>query len=290
VTYMFSASLAPVAEVEAGERVIFETLDAVGGRIQTEEDALTKPLLPSQSNPATGPLAIRGAIPGDTLSVTIVDIALASVSYGLIRAGSGVITDELEAPAAKLPVVGNGIICFDDHIRFSARPMVGVIGVAPATEDVQTFFPGSHGGNLDINAIAPGSIVYLPVRVAGALLCLGDVHARMGDGELTGGGLDIAAEVTVEVALHRHLEWSRPVIETREAWCTCAHAARLEDAIRQATSDMTSLLSAALNLSREEAFILIGSAADARIGQAAGLGIDVTAYVSMSKEILRKAF
>jgi amidase len=113
----------------------------------------------------------------------------------------------------------------------------------------------------------------------------------MGDGELTGGGLDIDAEVTVRVGLHSGLSWSRPVIETVNSWCTCASASTLAQAIRLATSDMTTLLAHRLRLSREEAFILIGAAGDARIGQAAGLAdMDVTAYVQVRKEILPTAF
>jgi amidase len=164
--------------------------------------------------------------------------------------------------------------------------MVGVIGVAPAGEPQHTFYPGPHGGNLDINAVRTGSTVYLPVFVEGGLLCLGDIHAGMGDGELNGGGIDITADVTVTVRVIRNLGWERPVIETDDAWCTCASASTLADAIRQATLDMTDLIARCLNMSREEAFILIGAAGDARIGQAAELGMDMTAYIQVSKEIL----
>ena len=176
------------------------------------------------------------------------------------------------------------------RLRFPARPMVGVVGVAPAGPAVHTFFPGAHGGNLDINELGISAIIYLPVSVPGALLSLGDVHASMGDGELNGGGLDIDAEVTVTVALHSGLGWTRPVIETPNAWCTCANAATLQEAIRQACRDMTSLLARCLSMSKEEAFILIGAAVDARIGQSAGLaGVDATAYLRVSKAILPSA-
>jgi amidase len=161
--------------------------------------------------------------------------------------------------------------------------MVGVIGVAPAGAPVHSFYPGPHGGNLDVNAIAVGSTVFLPVGTPGALLAIGDVHAHMGDGELTGGGIDIPAEVTVRVAVRRGLGWTRPVVETADAWCACANAPTLREAVRLATSDMATLLSRALGMSREEAFVLIGCAGDARIGQAAELGMDATAYVRVPK-------
>jgi amidase len=289
VTCVLDKTATPCAEIAPGERVVFETLDALGGRIATREDALRLVLPPEEGNPATGPVTVIGARAGDTLAVQILDIALGDFGYGRVKRG-GVIFDELDPPEANLTPVREGVIQFNDQIAFAARPMVGVVGVAPAGEPVHTFYPGPHGGNLDINAAGAGSTVYLPIAVPGALLAIGDVHARMGDGELNGGGLDIDAEVTVTVSLLQGLGWRWPVIETADAWCTCACAPTLELAIRQATSDMTTVLSRALQMSREEAFILIGAAGDARIGQAASLDMDRTAYVQMTKEILPSAF
>jgi amidase len=289
VIYAFGKEAQPRDEIAPGERVVFETLDALGGRIATREDALRLVVPPEEGNPATGPVSVVGAEAGDTLAVHILDIKLGKSGYGRLKRG-GVIFDELNPPEANLTPVRDGVIEFNKTIRFAAHPMVGVVGVAPAGDAVHTFYPGPHGGNLDINAAGIGSTVYLPVAVPGALLAVGDVHARMGDGELNGGGLDIDAEVTVSVSIHRGLGWRWPVIETADAWCACANAPTLELAIRQATSDMTTILSRALQMSREEAFILIGAAGDARIGQAASLNMDCTVYVQMSKEILPSAF
>ena len=289
LTCLLSRDQQPVAEIAPGEPVIFETLDALGGRITNREDALRVSIPREQGNPATGPVRVSGAESGDTLAVKIHDIKLGDFGYGRVKSG-GVIFDELSPPAANLTPIRNGMVQFNERIRFAVRPMVGVIGVAPAGDPVHTFYPGPHGGNMDNNAAGIGSTVYLPVSTPGALLAIGDVHARMGDGELNGGGLDIDAEVTVEVILHKGLGWRWPVIETADAWCTCANSPTLEGAIRQATSDMTTILAKALGMSREEAFILIGAAGDARIGQAATLGMDCTAYLRMTKEILPTAF
>ena len=289
VTNAFDPSQKPVAVVEPGEEIAFETLDSVGGKIASVEDALAVFLPREKANPATGPVHVDGAEPGDTLAVTIVDIDVTGTGYGRIIK-NGVIIDELDPPRANLTPVRAGRVAFNERLSFKARPMVGVIGVAPAGDAVLTYYPGSHGGNMDINACRVGSTVYLPVRAPGALLCIGDVHASMGDGELTGGGLDINAEVTVKTGLHRGLRWERPVVETTDSWCTFGHGPTLSEAVRRATSDMTTLLAKRLEMSREEAFILIGAAVDARIGQAAELGMDATAYLQVSKDILPKAY
>ena len=288
-TCLFDSEQPPVGELAPGDVGVFETLDALGGRIKTHADALRVNIPPAEGNPATGPVRVIGAHPGDTLGVAILDIKLGEFGFGRVKRG-GVIFDELQPPAANLTPIRDGTVYFNDRIRFATCPMVGVVGVAPAGKPVHSFYPGPHGGNLDINELGIGAKVYLPVSVAGALLAIGDVHASMGDGELNGGGLDIDADVTVKVSIHRGLNWTWPVIETPEAWCTCANAPTLAGAFRTATSNMTTLLAQQLEMTREEAFILIGAAGHARVGQAAGLPMDVTAYVRVSKEILPVAF
>ena len=289
ITTVFDPNQKPVCRTEIGDTLLFETLDAVAGKISTVEEALEVFLPREQANPATGPVYIKGAKPGDSLAVSIVDIDVTGIAYGRV-VNSGVIIDELKPPHANITPVANGVVRFNNRLSFRARPMIGVIGVAPADSRMHTFYPGDHGGNLDVNVTRVGSTVYLPVRVDGALLCIGDVHASMGDGELTGGGLDVSAIVTVQTKVHRDLRWERVVIETVDSWCTVGNAPSLSDAVRRATSDMATLLANRLDMSREEAFVLIGAAGDARIGQAAELGIDATAYVEISKEILPEAF
>jgi len=287
ITYAFGPDERPVAEVEPGETLVFETWDALGGRVKTMEDALSLVLPPEQLNPATGPVLIHGAERGDMLAATIVDIALGERGQSRVKQGGGVITHELRPPRANLIPVRDNVVHFNERIHFPARPMVGVIGTAPAQGRILSFHPGPHGGNLDTNEVGIGATIYLPVAVAGALFAIGDVHASMGDGELTGGGIDINADIAVRLDLVKGIGWHRPVIETAEAWSTCACAPALADAVRIATSDMATLLARALGMSREEAFILIGCAGDARIGQAAEIpGVDATAWLRVSKGIL----
>lgn len=79
--------------------------------------------------------------------------------------------------------------------------MIGVIGTAPEADSVSTMIPMDHGGNMDCTAAAPGSVLYLPVNVPGALLAMGDLHAIMGEGECGNCGVEIGGRVTVRVSL-----------------------------------------------------------------------------------------
>lgn len=301
-TCLFGPDQQPVAEIAPGESLVFETQDAQAGTVKTHADALQVVLPIDQANPVTGPVYVTGAQPGDTLAVRILEIHLGPWGLGRVRPGRGVLGDKVRAPAANLIPIQDGRIIFNERIQFPIRPMIGTIGTAPAGSSIASYHPGPHGGNLDINAASVGATVYLPVAVPGALLSLGDVHASMGDGELTGGGIDITADVVVQLDLHHDLGWSRPVIETapvREtgrafglshAWATCASAPTLAGAIRLASHDMASLLCARLGMTYEESSILIGAAGDLRLGQAAQVGVDMTAYLCISKAILPSAF
>lgn len=289
LTCLFDPDQEPVAEIAPGEVVVFETQDAHGGRVETQEDALNLVLSVAEVNPATGPVVVLGAQPGDTLAVRIVEIRLGPVGHARVRLGRGVLRAELAEPAAGLMPIHDGLIHFNERVRLPVRPMVGVVGTAPGHGQVPAYHPGPHGGNLDMNAVSPGATVYLPVAVPGALLALGDVHASMGDGELPGSAIEIAADVVVQTELHHGLGWQRPVIETADAWCTCANAATLWEAIHLASHDMALLLSRNLDLTYGESYMLIGAAGDARVGQAADVGVDMTAYVRIDKSILPRA-
>jgi len=175
-----------------------------------------------------------------------------------------------------------------ERIRMALRPMVGVVGTAPADGVIYTAEPGPQGSNIDINAITVGARVHLPVHVPGALLAIGDVHASMGDGEVSGTGVEIAGEVTVRVNLIPGAAPARPWIETAESWITTGSGPTLEDAVEMAVEELTRLLMLRFQLSRTEAFLLVSAQGDVRIGQCARIrGLDATAYAVFPKGVER---
>jgi len=92
-------------------------------------------------------------------------------------------------------------------ITFPAKPMLGVIGIAPAGEEpIATMPAGKHGGNLDNQCNGIGSTIYLPVNHPGALLSVGDMHASQGDGEISGTGVEIGGHVLLQCEILKHAD------------------------------------------------------------------------------------
>jgi len=284
-TYHFGPDLAPVAEVASGDWVLFETLDASSGRIRTQADIVeyTRTRDPNVVNPATGPIAVRGARPGDELRVEILAIELGDSGWARLTPGAGVMRDEIRETVGMIFRTDGDELVTDHGIRFPTRPMVGVIGTCPAEGRYPTGGLGPHGGNLDFNDMTVGTVAHLPVWVPGGLLALGDVHASMGDGEVSGTAVEIGAKVRVRVELVLGTRLGRPWYETPTHWMAWGTAPDLDGGVRQAVSHMAGMLQERLGVTRAEAFLLITARGDVRIGQSAHCGIDHTARVLFPK-------
>ena len=289
-TYEFSAATKPVASVSPGDRFLVETHDTSTGRVHRKDDMpnFVRIRDPLKVNPAAGPVFVEGASPGDDLIVEILDIRLQPYGFVRVLAGAGVLQDGIEPDGVLMARVDGEHLVLGDKIRLALRPMVGVIGTAPADGVIYTAAPGSQGSNIDVNAVTVGARVHLPVHVPGALLAIGDVHAAMGDGEVSGTGVEIAGEVTVRVNLVPGAASTRPWIETADDWITTGSGPSLEDAVEMAVDELTRLLMAHFGLSRTEAFLLVSARGDVRIGQCARIrGLDSTAYAVFPKAAKR---
>jgi len=286
-TYRFSAGNPPAARCQPGETVIFETEDAGSRRIVKAVDIATYVPRHDYTNPATGPLYIEGAQPGDALAVHIERIELDSQGYTKISPGAGLLIGQVRAPAAQIWRVDGRP--GDYHVslgayRVPAHPMIGTIGTAPAEGEIENYAPGPHGGNLDVPALGEGATIYLPVFVPGALLGIGDVHARQGDGEISGVALEIRSVVTVRIDVLPAAGLSRPWTETPDAWITIGIAGDAQAAMEQATDDMLRLLGQRLALAPADALMLLGVAGDMRPGQSMfDATTPMTFYLSVPK-------
>lgn len=284
--YCFDKDAEPLAEIDPGSVVLFETHDARGGRLrrpdQVEETTPDFTQRFPATNPATGPVFVRGSAPGDTVVVEVLKIELDPLGFILVKPDMGVLRGLVERPIAQMCTVKDGIIEFND-LRFPADPMVGVIAVAPAGEAMATAHIGRHGGNIDCRHIKVGTKLRLPVQVPGALVYVGDVHAAMGDGEVTGTGIEIGARVTVSIGLEKGNAREWPVAETKEQFFTLSCAKTYEAAAEIAVRDMVDLIAGQHGVSKPEAFMLVSALGDVGINQACRSSIDTSVRVTMPK-------
>ena len=264
--HKMSRDNAPVAYAKSGDTVCFETLDCFGCQIQGEDQVLEK-LDWSNINPATGPLFVEGALPGDVLKVEILDIALDDHGVMTDGPGNGVTGCAVTEQTTKILPIADGIITFNDKLSFPICPMIGVIGTAPAGEAIDTGTPGPHGGNMDCNKIGIGATLYLPVQVEGALLAMGDLHARMGDGEVEVCGVEVAGAVTVRLTVLKNCKLPTPFLVNNEMAAAIYSAKTLDDAGVGATMAMHGFLMQELGMNEHEAGMLLSVAGDLRICQ-----------------------
>jgi amidase len=286
VVYAIDKSVPPRLRLSAPAVVTIATLDARAGRLtQPDQVEATAPDYRDRfpkANPATGPIFIEGAEPGDVLTAEILRIELASRGYTLVKPDFGVIADMVERPVARFADVKDGAIDFAG-VRLPLRPMVGVIATAPDGEAIGTAYVGRHGGNLDCNLIAEGAKVHLPVRVKGALFFVGDVHAVMGDGEVSGSGFEIAAQITVRLSLAKGGATEWPWLESADRIATLASAPKFDDAAEAAVRAMMPLLMARHGVSATDAYMLCSIRGDLRANQACRSPIDTSVRFEFPK-------
>jgi amidase len=268
VIWAFGPNLEPVLEVEPGAVVTFETNDCFTGQIQTEDDLVTE-IDFARVNSATGPVAVRGAEPGDSLVAEILEVRPGPRGFATLIPGIGQLIDKVRSPVTQVFEVDGDTIRMNDRVSFPTRPMMGVIGVATGGDEVGNGWAGQHGGNLDNHLHGPGARVFLPVRQPGGMFAVGDMHASMGDGEVCFTGVEIGGEVTIRLDLLKGKQATWPVTELGDRWI--AHGTAGPDfmeALDNACEEAARLLVDQWGFTMEEAFIFLSVACDANICQA----------------------
>jgi amidase len=264
--YVLSPKNQPVAEVKPGDVIKFITMDCFSNQIKTERDLFSS-IGWATINPATGPVAIAGAEPGDTLAVKINDIQVAEQGVMVTVPEMGALGKILSTTETKIVPIKDGKAIFNDKITIPIDPMIGVIGTAPEKEDIPCGTPGRHGGNMDTKLIKKGSTVYLPVFVPGAMLAMGDLHAVMGDGEVSICGVEIPGQVTVTVDLIKGKQEMWPILETPLAWYTIASAEDLDQAADSALNAMVDFLGKRADFKLNDLVSLLSIAGNLEISQ-----------------------
>ncbi len=265
IIYEFNETNQPIATVESGSIVRIETYDCFKNQIDSEDMELTN-LDWDQINPATGPIFVEDAKPGDVLKVTIHSIEIDSQGVMLVGPNLGVMGQQIEKMSVKILPIENEKVLFND-LQLPINKMIGVIGVAPFGQGVNCGTPGAHGGNMDNKMVTEGATLYFPVAVEGALFGLGDFHAAMGDGEVSVSGVEVAgaATVTLEVMKGQHLE--QPMLENDESFTQIASAITLDEASKMATQLMINRLVERTDMNVSEVTMLMSAVGQLEICQ-----------------------
>lgn len=262
--YDFGPDNKPVAYCDENEVVQFVTEDCFGGQIKTEKDCAEE-IDFNHTNPATGPLYVNQAEIGDVLAVDILKIDVAEQGVVCTLQGYGCMWNQCELRTKILPVK-DGVVTFND-VQWQCTPMVGVIGTA-SNEKVSSGFSFNGGGNMDSRIITAGSTVYFPVRVKGALLAMGDLHATMGDGEVCETGLEIKGVVTVRVRVIKNFELNWPVTETKCGWFVNTNGNTADKAIIRGYNELTRLITNAYGWDKTDAVMYLSLQAYVEANQA----------------------
>ncbi|GIP62615.1 acetamidase [Virgibacillus pantothenticus] len=256
----------PVETIASGETVLFETYDCFSNEIKSDKD-LFHTVGWDKINPATGPVFVKGASPGDTIKIDILDIKIAHQGVMSITPEMGALAGCFAQEKTKIISIKEGMAVFNETLQLPINPMIGVIGTAPLDEDVPTGTPKDHGGNMDCKRIRKGATLYLPVNVNGALLAMGDAHAVMGDGEVVICGLEIPAEITVKVTVIKGQPYPLPFLADDEYVMTIASSETLDEASKRATKNMHTFLVNEVKMEEHEAAMFLSLGADLKICQ-----------------------
>lgn len=255
-----------VGRAMSGDTVIFEAYDCFSNKL-TSEDQKFSSVGWDSINPATGPLFIEGADPGDTLKVEIIDIKIEDQGVMATLPELGGLKGTVNEEKTKIIPIRKGHAIFNEYIQLPVNPMIGVIGVAPKEVEIPTGTPGEHGANIDCKRITKGATLYLPVNIAGGMLSMGDVHAVMGDGEVVICGLEIPAKVTVKVTVLKDVNYPLPLLADEKSVMTISSAETLDEAASKATKNMHTFLVELLQMDNTEAGMLLSVGADLKICQ-----------------------
>ena len=262
--FAFDARLPAALEIEPGSVVTFQTGDVAYSRLAAGEavDAIGL----ENFNAVTGPVYVRGAQPGDALSVEVLDIQIAR-AWSVWLPGFG----GLGAHTAKMRVmqtpIEDGRVFITDTLSVPLEPMIGCLGVAPARGAASTFMPAyPHGGNFDLREMSPGATLYLPVQVAGALFAMGDLHAAMGAAEPTWVSLEASGEATLRLDVVKGLQLDYPRLRVGSDMLCLGLGATLEQAHQCALDHAWTYLTRDLGLEPFAAYAYASARVSMRLG------------------------
>lgn len=291
----------PALRIRSGDRVATSTVDDAG--VDASGNTVAR-----SSIPQTGPFFIEGAEPGDLLVVTLDRIepnratgaSVSQLAPGAVPAGTiggrpeptrfpwtidrdrRVVRLDLQATMPRVPWASRFRAA---AIEMPLRPTLGSIGLAPATADgPATAVAGPAGGNMVSASLEPGARVMLAVQQPGALLYIGHGHARQGDGDISGTGVETSLDVEFSVEVVKRRSWPHstvarpstvvgefemawPRVETADHLMAIGSGTTLQQAMQHATLELHHWLDDDFGLSEQAVSLFLGQALELEISQ-----------------------
>lgn len=266
VIYAFDQTNEPVKRVASGTTIEIETYDCFENQVQSPETKI-EGINWDRINPATGPIYVEGAQPGDVLKVRLEKLEIGNQGVMATGPDLGVLGHRQEEMASKIIQVEGDYAVFDDKLKIPLNKMIGVIGVAPEGEPVPCGTPGAHGGNMDTTLITEGATLYFPVFAEGALFALGDFHAAMGDGEIGVSGIEVPGKATVTLEVIKEGALRHPLLENEEGIAFLVSKPTLDEAAKAAVEEMADFLLPKLDLGIGDLAMMMSAAGHAQVSQ-----------------------
>jgi acetamidase/formamidase len=277
----FDAARKPVLVIDSGDRVTVDTLTGAPDFIPKSGFHVPPELAEVHAGAErfdggphilTGPIAVKGARPGQVLEVRILDVKLRQDwGFNIIRPLVGTLPDDFHEPRLiHIPLdEKRNVGTMPWGLELPLAPFFGVMGVAPPKTwgRITSIVPRAHGGNLDNKELVAGATLFLPIFVEGAMFSCGDGHGAQGDGEVCITAIETALQGTFELIVRDDLTFTYPRAETPEHYITMGMDPDLDQCAVMALRDMIRLICQRTNLSREDAYTLCSLAADLRVTQ-----------------------
>jgi acetamidase/formamidase len=280
-TGFFDGEIPPVLTIESGDTVVMNSMWLMDGQLRcgmTLEELIAKRqgYIDRKVGPhtLTGPIAVKGAEPGDVLEVRIKKLIPANcgVNYHFpAKMNIGGLPEDFpvgQFKTLKLDVK-NMKTEFAPGVVIPLKPFFGVMGVAPKPgEKKPAAIPDYFGGNMDNKELVAGTTLYLPINVPGALFSAGDAHAVQGDGEVNVTAIETAMkEAVLLFVVRKDMKIERPMAETKTHWIAMGFHKDLNEAVKIALRDAIQFISKTKGLSPDDAYSLASMAVDLRVTQ-----------------------
>ena len=260
--YVLDPGNDPAITVDSGEELMVETWDAFEG--VRDPDVLQARSL---KGPATGPIYVNGAEPGDALRVDFISITAKEGAAHMVLPDRGFLEEEYTDAYPTVMSLEDGNLVMPTGVRLPLNPSMGVVATTPTYPQQTASDSGPYGGDIDMKELVAGSTIYLPVFVPGGMLALGDCHAIVGDGAVAGTGAECSSDAHIRVTVEKGMGITSPRALTPDHFIVLSHGEELGPAMKQAVRDMVDFLVEAKGMSAYDAYTLLSLAGDIRVSR-----------------------